>query len=92
VNIRGIVVIGSKSNHDGEVITGAELVFCNYKRVARVGDYHFCPKTGHGITKIIGPVNEKRAMIEGKPVALVGDKAECGATIVESCPGTGNIS
>ena len=48
--------------------------------VARKGDLHSCPIPGHGITQII---TSSPSQVEGQPVARVGDKTSCGATIVE---------
>lgn len=48
--------------------------------VARQGDLHSCPIPGHGTTEII---TGSPSQVEGQPVARVGDKAGCGATIIE---------
>ncbi|WP_252109565.1 MULTISPECIES: PAAR domain-containing protein [unclassified Halomonas] len=48
------------------------------KPVARKGDLHRCPI--HGVTEII---SGSPSHVEGQPVARVGDKTACGATIIE---------
>ncbi|MBS3668241.1 PAAR domain-containing protein [Vreelandella boliviensis] len=50
------------------------------KPVARKGDLHRCPIPGHGTTEII---TGSLSFVEGQPVARVGDKTGCGATIIE---------
>jgi len=50
------------------------------KPVARVGDMHACPIQGHGVTPIVSGSASK---VDGAPVARVGDKTGCGATIVQ---------
>ena len=50
------------------------------KPVARKGDLHSCPIPGHGVTPIVTGSGSK---VEGQPVARVGDKTGCGATIVQ---------
>ncbi len=45
--------------------------------VARIGDKHVCPI--HGTNAI---VSGGKAIVDGKPVARVGDSTGCGATIV----------
>jgi uncharacterized Zn-binding protein involved in type VI secretion len=46
--------------------------------VARAGDKVSCPK--HGDTVIVG--GDSTMIVDGKPVARVGDKTACGATLV----------
>ncbi|KZB51066.1 PAAR domain-containing protein [Thalassospira xiamenensis] len=48
------------------------------KPVARLGDKHDCPH--HGSNSIVAGGT---ALIDSQPVARVGDKCGCGATIVE---------
>ena len=45
--------------------------------IARLGDDHVCPL--HGPNKI---VTGGKSLIDGKPVARLGDSTACGATIV----------
>ncbi|WP_414896624.1 PAAR domain-containing protein [Rhodovulum sp. YEN HP10] len=49
------------------------------RQIARVGDTHVCPRKGHG-TNVI--VTGGSALIDGRPVARVGDKCACGCVIV----------
>ncbi|MFK7942900.1 MAG: PAAR domain-containing protein [Paracoccaceae bacterium] len=48
------------------------------KPVARLGDLHKCP--WHGVTPLI---STSQSTVEGRSVARLGDKAACGATIIE---------
>ncbi|MBB3142597.1 PAAR domain-containing protein [Halomonas organivorans] len=51
------------------------------KPIARQGDLHRCPCSGHSVTPIVSGSPQSR--VEGQPVARVGDKTACGATIIE---------
>lgn len=51
---------------------------------ARRDDVHGCPIPGHGKTKIV--TFDPKVFADGRGVARVGDKAECGAAITEGCP------
>lgn len=82
--LSGFAIVGSKTTKGGSIVTGSEKTFCygdEKFQIARIGDKHQCPD--HGKVDIIGPVlpGQKRPIIEGKPVALIGDKTACGATI-----------
>ncbi|OCX58132.1 hypothetical protein BFP70_18890 [Thioclava sp. SK-1] len=48
-------------------------------QIARVGDTHVCPIKGHGSNVI---VSGGSAIVDGRPVARVGDTCACGCTIV----------
>ncbi|WP_166462020.1 PAAR domain-containing protein [Paracoccus alkanivorans] len=50
--------------------------------VARVGDKHICPL--HGPNAII---EGGSSLLDGLPVARVGDKCACGGIIIEGKPG-----
>ena len=51
---------------------------------ACVGDMHVCPIKGHG-SSLIMP-NGSSILVEGKPIARVGDVTGCGAVITQGCP------
>ena len=53
-------------------------------KVARCGDRHACPITGHGVTEVV--VCDPTVFANGRGVARAGDKAGCGATITTGCP------
>ncbi len=48
--------------------------------VARVGDKHVCPQTGHRVNAIVE--GSADVMINGQPAAVVGSKTGCGASVV----------
>lgn len=48
--------------------------------VARVGDKHACPQTGHCVNVIVQ--GSENVMINGMPAAVVGSKTACGASVV----------
>lgn len=82
--MKGIIRLGDKTDHGGEVISASSTFICLGKGVARVGDMVTCPKKGHGVTPII----EGHAMIadHGKPIAFDGHKAACGCKLISSLP------
>jgi len=45
---------------------------------------HTCPIPGHGTTPIVN--GSASVTVDGNPVACVGDKTGCGATIIEGAP------
>lgn len=52
------------------------------KLIARLGDKHICPI--HGTNVIVSAPS--RSTCDGKPIATVGDKTACGATIISGSP------
>lgn len=83
---REVARLGDKSSHGGSIITGATRTYANGKPIARVGDLHSCPITGHGVTPIV--TGNVAVLVEGSPAARVGDSTGCGATIVSGSPDT----
>jgi uncharacterized Zn-binding protein involved in type VI secretion len=83
-----IVKKGDFSDHqyngvNGYIITVSTTVSTvEGAMIARVGDFHFCPIPGHGITPIINGSGNVRG--EGKIVACAGSKVGCGAAIFPS--------
>lgn len=55
-----------------------------FKPIARVGDTHDCPIPGHGTTTILD--GDSYFVIDDRPVATVGSKTGCGATITQGSP------
>ncbi len=51
---------------------------------ACVGDMHVCPIKGHGSSPILP--NGSNILVEGKPIAQVGDVTGCGAVITQGYP------
>lgn len=80
--MKGIIRLGDKTDHGGEVITASSTFVCLGKGVARVGDLVTCPKDGHGVTAII----EGHATFtdNGIPVAFDGHQAACGCKLISS--------
>lgn len=75
-----IIRLGDTSDHGGQVITAAQSVLCEGKRVARKGDLFDCPVEDHGVNPIIE--GSSGIMAEGKPVARQGHKTQCGASLI----------
>ncbi len=73
--------MGDKTDHGGQIVSGALRTLVNGRPVARMGDLHLCPISGHGLTRIIE--GNLSCMTEGAPNARMGDKTACGATIIE---------
>ncbi|WP_226554194.1 PAAR domain-containing protein [Celeribacter naphthalenivorans] len=55
------------------------------KPIARVGDTHVCPIKGHGTNSI---VSGGSALVDGRPIARIGDKCACGCVIVSGSSGS----
>lgn len=79
--------LGDTSDHGGFIISvTTQFTFANGIKVARVGDLHFCPKKGHGITPIVN--GSGNYVCEGKITAVVNSKCGCGAKIITGSPDT----
>lgn len=80
--MKGVIRVGDRTSHGGQVVTGCEKYLVDGKPVARVGDECTCPIHGHTGVKIVeGHVN---IIVDGKPLALHGFKTSCGATLITS--------
>jgi uncharacterized Zn-binding protein involved in type VI secretion len=80
-----VIVIGDPSSHGGHVITGSANMLLQGTGIARVGDMHSCPITGHGITPIVS--SPSIATANGEIIAVTGAVAGCGAVISGSHSG-----
>jgi uncharacterized Zn-binding protein involved in type VI secretion len=80
--MKGIIRIGDKTTHGGQVLSGSSKMKFAGIGVARVGDPVSCPINGHGPTTII----EGHPTIKdnGAPVAFHGHKCACGCALVTS--------
>ena len=80
--VKGFVLLGDRTTHDGEVITASSTMAIDGIRVAMVGDKVRCPIPGHGINAI----TEGCADWLENDVALVVDGclSECGCRVVSS--------
>jgi uncharacterized Zn-binding protein involved in type VI secretion len=81
-----IARLGDPSDHGGVIISASTNSFVNGLGIARDGDMHSCPITGHGVTALS---SDSTFMVNSKSVIRVGDKAGCGATITAGSPNTG---
>ena len=70
--------IGDTSDHGGAIITGSPSFDVNGIPVARIGDILDCPL--HGKNPIVTSM-VVHSQDQGKPLAHIGSKTECGATI-----------
>ena len=78
---RGVIRLGDKTSHGGEVVSAAADFKVLGKAVACEGDMATCPKC-HG-KHPVQPVNSPRKH-HGKSVAYHGDPIACGATLIAS--------
>ena len=75
-------VIGSASNHGGSMISASGVNMLTPQGVVCLqGDMHSCPIPGHGVTAISGGCTVK-TIVNGRPVAIEGSIAGCGAVLV----------
>ena len=75
------------SDHGGVIITACSKTFAYGKLIARKGDLHSCPISGHGITPLVSNTSPD-TYVEGKQMAKTGTVAGCGAVIVTGSPVT----
>ncbi len=70
--------IGDTSDHGGSIITGSPSLQASGVPVARVGDILDCPQHGKNsiVTSMVMHTED-----DGKPLAHIGSKTQCGATI-----------
>ncbi len=78
---RGVIRLGDKTTHGGEVVSAATDFLVLGVAVALEGDLASCPKCGG--THAIAPAGSTRKH-HGKAVAYHGDPIACGATLVSS--------
>ncbi|TDR30677.1 PAAR domain-containing protein [Hydromonas duriensis] len=74
--------LGDTSDHGGTIITASPTFDVDGVHVARIGDILDCPE--HGQNPIISSLVTD-SLDEGQPLAHVGSKTACGATIVTGC-------
>jgi uncharacterized Zn-binding protein involved in type VI secretion len=70
--------VGDTSDHGGAIITGSSSFDVNGIPVARIGDILACPQ--HGNNPIVSSL-VVNAQDDGKLLAHIGSKTQCGATI-----------
>jgi uncharacterized Zn-binding protein involved in type VI secretion len=78
---RGVVRLGDKTSHGGEVVSACSDFKVLGIAVALEGDMTSCPKCGG--THVITPVASTRKH-HGKQVAYHDDLTACGATLISS--------
>ena len=77
----GVVRLGDKTSHGGQVISAQSTYKVLRKPVAVPGDMTVCPKC-EGTFPIQVAGSERKH--HGKAVAYGGDKAACGARLISS--------
>ncbi|MDR6398446.1 PAAR domain-containing protein [Herbaspirillum seropedicae] len=77
-----IIRLGDPTSHGGRVITASTTHLIGGLGVARVGDKVMCPLPGHGVNAIIE--GAPSFQIDGRSVALHGQRAACGCTLVST--------
>lgn len=70
--------LGDTSDHGGHITTASPNVTANGIGVAKAGDLHSCPISGHGTTPLTPSINSQ--------LITIGATAGCGATIVTGSP------
>lgn len=82
-----VVVVGDRTSHGGEVITGSKIHTIDGKPIARLNDLVDCPEkypdgSPHGVNKILEA--HSTVTIGGERIALHGHRTECGCTLIGS--------
>lgn len=80
-NARGVIRLGDKTSHGGEVLSGCDDFKVLGVAVAVEGDTASCPKCGG--MHVIKPAASTRKH-HGKQLAYHGDAVACGATLISS--------
>ncbi|OCG20372.1 MULTISPECIES: PAAR domain-containing protein [unclassified Gilliamella] len=80
--MKGVIRLGDKTSHGGQVISASTKLIVFTKGVARVGDLVSCPITGHGINPIIE--GDPLFIEDGKQVAFHGHRSACGCALISS--------
>ena len=78
---RGVIRLGDKTSHGGEVISASDTFKALGKAVALDGDMTFCPQCKG---KFAIKVNKSDRKHNGKRVAYDNDSADCGAKLISS--------
>ncbi|QBH96223.1 PAAR domain-containing protein [Limnobaculum zhutongyuii] len=81
---KGIIRLGDRTTHGGNVITATSTMVMDGKKVALIGDLVDCPKSGHGVNPIIEGSSDW--ISDGKQVAVDGCRCACGCTLITSLP------
>lgn len=81
---KGVVLLGDKTTHGGQVISASATLIVQGKHVAIIGDKVICPIIGHGINSLIEGSAEW--LSDGKPVVVDGCRSECGCRVISSAP------
>ncbi|CNM03071.1 MULTISPECIES: PAAR domain-containing protein [Yersinia] len=80
--MKGIIRIGDKTTHGGQVLGGSTKIRFGGIGAARVGDKVSCPILGHGPTTIVE--GHPTFKDNGVAVAFHGHKCACGCTLITS--------
>jgi uncharacterized Zn-binding protein involved in type VI secretion len=75
--------LNDPSSHGGHITSASTDTKANGIGIARNGDSHTCPITGHGVTALVSTSHVK---VNGRSVIRVGDRAGCGAIITVGSP------
>lgn len=75
--------LGDTSTHGGVIISASANVKANGLGVARQGDMHQCPISGHGTTPLTAITTKTK---NGQLLITVGATAGCGAVINKGSP------
>ena len=79
---RGLVLLGDKTTHGGEVISASSNYTVNGKKVSVVGDLVNCPVEGHGINPIVE--GSSKRFYKGRALVIDNCKCQCGCHVISS--------
>lgn len=80
-----IIRLNDQSDHGGTMIKATAKFKVNGIVACVSTDLHKCPIKGHGTTQVISSDTFKSG---GKAILKIGDKAGCGASLVQGSPDT----
>jgi uncharacterized Zn-binding protein involved in type VI secretion len=80
--MKGVIRLGDKLSSGGEVLTATSCITFRGLKGACVGDKVMCPLPGHGLNAIAE--GDEGSTHIGRPIALDGQRCECGCTLMTS--------
>lgn len=78
----GLVLLGDKTTHGGQVISASSNITVDGKKIALVGDLVSCPVLGHGTNPIVEGTSHRT--FKGRAIVVDGCKCQCGCSVISS--------
>jgi uncharacterized Zn-binding protein involved in type VI secretion len=76
-----LVLLGTKTDHGGCVISVSSTFKTGGGRVALDGDLASCPQKGHG--GVVQIISKRSSKNRDRSIAITGDVTTCGAVLID---------